>query len=147
MTFCGTFNEDGISLIIELTIHTIATCTWRMICLRCSEWDETTFDAKLMKFQTRIKFCSRNRWYRCIPDRNIPMNCCYQSVWSIDSWHALSIISGRQLRSDVKINCSRDAHLITAICIIFYSYLFPRTDSSPFAVSIMFSILQRSRRK
>jgi len=104
---------------------------WRMICLHCSDWDEITFDAKLMKFQTRIKLCSRNRWYKCIPNRDMPMACSYQSVWSIDSRHALSIISGQQLRSDVKINCSRDAHLITAICIFFfYSYPFPRNDSS-----------------
>jgi len=81
-----------ISLIIKLTIHTIAT--WRMICLHCSDWDEITFDAKLMKFQTRIKLCSRNRWYKCITNRDMPMDCSYQSVWSIDSRYALSIISG-----------------------------------------------------
>lgn len=39
-------------------------------------------NAKLMKFQTRIKFCCRNRCWEHILDRNIPMNCSYQSVWS-----------------------------------------------------------------
>jgi len=88
-----------------------------------------------MKFQTRIKFYSRNRWYRCIPNRNIPMDCSYQSVWSIDSRHALSIISGR-LRSvappigplafDTSNSCSPSWHSFSNLPHVFTCHVYFR---------------------
>lgn len=94
-----------------------------MIRLNYNEQNETTFDAKLMKFSNANKILPPESMAGVRPGPGYTYITyglhSYQSVRSIDSRHALSIISGRQLRSDVKINCSRDAYLIAAICILF----------------------------
>lgn len=115
-----------------------------VICSGCSKRDETTFDAKLMKFQTRIKFCCRNRCWGYIPDRNISMNCSYQSVWSTRGMLFQLPRDGssdRTWKLIARVTHIRSRH--AQFVYFFFNHTFSQNEIlAPFAVSIALAIVE-----